>query len=59
MPQVYFSQFNVFPKTRFVTAPVMKMSLFGNNSQVYYKPKSLASGGVGTVRNSGSKGRRT
>lgn len=59
MPQVYFSQFNVFPRTRFVKPPVMNDALFGNNSQVYYKPKSLPSGGVGTVRNSGMKGRRT
>lgn len=51
MPQVYFSQFNVFPRTRFVKAPVMNVALFGNNSQVYYKPNSLPSDGM--------KGRRT
>lgn len=34
-------------------------SLFTNNSQVYYKAHSLASGGVGTVRNSGRKAKRT
>ena len=35
----------------------MKMSLFSGNT--YYKPGSLAAGGVGGVRNSGSKSRRT
>jgi hypothetical protein len=35
----------------------MKMSLFTGNP--YYKPGSLAAGGVGGVRNAGSKGRRT
>lgn len=30
-------------------------SLFTNNAQVYYKPGSLASCGVGTVRNSRNK----
>ena len=34
-------------------------SLFTNNAQVYYKPHSLASGGVGGVRNNRYKGRRT
>ena len=37
----------------------MFTSLYTNNSQVYYKGHSLASGGVGTVRNSRSKARRT
>jgi len=36
---------------------VMK-PLFTNNTN-HYKPGSLASGGVGTVRNSGSKSRKT
>ena len=57
MPQVYFTQFNIFPTTRFLTPPMMSGSLFANNAQVYYKPHTV--GGVGTVRNSGSKGRRT
>ena len=34
-------------------------SLYTNNAQVFYKSNSLASGGVGTVRNSRSKARRT
>ena len=59
MPQIYFTQFNIFPTTRFLTPPVMKYSLFENNSQVYYKPNSLSTGGVGTVRNNRMKGLRT
>jgi len=35
-----------------------KMPLFIDNAQVYYKPGSLASGGVGSVRNSSTKSRR-
>ena len=34
-------------------------NLFSNNAQVYYKPHSLASCGVGTVRNSRLKARKT
>lgn len=34
-------------------------SLFSNNSLVFYKPSSLASGGVNTVTNSRHKARRT
>ena len=37
----------------------MKLSLFTNNAQVYYKPHSLASGGVGTVKNCRHKSRKT
>jgi len=33
--------------------------LFSNNSLVFYKAGSLASGGVGSVRNSSAKARRT
>ena len=33
--------------------------LYTNNAQVFYKSNSLASGGIGTVRNSRSKARRT
>jgi len=41
--------------------PVAKMfkSIFSNNAMVYYKPNSLASCGVGTVRNSSIKSRKT
>ena len=34
-------------------------SLFSDNSRVYYKQGSLASGGVGTVKNSSHKGKKT
>jgi hypothetical protein len=34
-------------------------TLFTNNAQVYYKPHSLAAGGVGGVRNSGHKAKKT
>ena len=37
----------------------MLTPLFTNNAQVYYKPGSLAPGGVGSVRNSSTKARRT
>jgi hypothetical protein len=36
---------------------VMK-PVFTDNSKVYYKPGSLAAGGIGTVRNSGVKSRK-
>jgi len=44
-----------------VANPVAKMfkSMFTNNAAVYYKPNSLASCGVGTVRNSSIKARKT
>ena len=56
--QIQFSQFNVFPTTRRLRPGPMKMPLFSNNAAVYYKPHSLAAGGVGTVRNSSIRGRR-
>jgi hypothetical protein len=34
-------------------------SLFTNNAQVYYKPHSLPSGGVGGVKNCRHKARKT
>ena len=34
-------------------------SLFTDNARVYYKPHSLGAGGVGTVRNNHTKGKRT
>ena len=34
-------------------------SLFTNNAMVYYKPHSLPSGGIGTVRNCRFKSRKT
>jgi len=33
--------------------------LFSDNSRVYYKQGSLASGGVGTVKNASHKGKKT
>lgn len=39
--------------------PFMMTSLFTNNAQVFYKPHSLASGGVGTVKNCRHKARKT
>lgn len=44
---------------RFLNVPNMKMPLFSNNAQVYYKKGSLAAGGVGTVRNATRKDKRT
>jgi hypothetical protein len=46
------------PPTPTQTIRQIFTSLYTNNSQVYYKSHSLASGGVGTVRNSRSKARR-
>jgi len=37
---------------------VMK-TVFSDNSRVHYKPGSLAAGGIGTVRNSRAKGKKT
>jgi hypothetical protein len=37
----------------------MKMPLFSNNANVYYKPHNIAYGGVGTVRNNRAIGVRT
>lgn len=34
-------------------------SIFSDNSRVYYKQGSLASGGVGTVKNASHKGKKT
>lgn len=52
--------YNVLPP---INAPSnnlrMLTPLFTNNAQVYYKPGSLAPGGVGSVRNSSIKSRRT
>ena len=47
------------PPTPTQTIRQMFTSLYTNNAQVFYKSHSLASGGVGTVRNSRSKARRT
>ena len=39
---------------------VMNMrSLFTNNAQVYYKPHSLAPGGIGSVKNYRKKSKKT
>jgi DNA-binding beta-propeller fold protein YncE len=47
----------------YYVAPTIKKlpisSLYSNNSQVYYKPHSLAPGGIGTVRNFRIKSRKT
>jgi len=48
---------NFTTKQPYIPAFTMK-SIFSNNSNVYYKPGSLASGGVGTVINSRNKSRR-
>ena len=34
-------------------------SLFSNNAMVYYKPHSLAPGGIGSVRNYRKKSKKT
>ncbi len=55
-----FSQVNpaASSKSILVVLPKMRMSLFSNNANVYYKPKTM-SVGVGTVRNSRAIGIKT
>ena len=48
-----------YQKTVNVPRNNMMKSLFTDNSLVYYKPGSLASGGVGTVKNSRHKWKHT
>ena len=60
--QLQFSQVNPAASAKsIITLPInkMKMPMFSNNSAVYYKPHSMASGGVGTVRNSRAIGKKT
>jgi hypothetical protein len=45
--------------TEAVYNPCRFFGLFTNNAQVFYKSHSLASGGVGSVRNYRKKARRT
>ena len=51
--------FYQFTKTLPNTKPNMKMPLFSDNSKVCYKNHSLASCGVGSVRNSSRKAHKT
>jgi hypothetical protein len=59
--QIDFTPFHVYPNPlkRNIRAPVMKMPLFTDNSRVYYKANSLSVSSTGTVRNIGTKYRRT
>jgi hypothetical protein len=45
-------------KTITVKPNTMKMPIFSDNSNVYYKPKSMSTG-VGTVRNARAIGKKT
>jgi hypothetical protein len=45
--------------TRSVPPRFSMTPLFSDNSLVYYKHGSLASGGIGTVKNSGHKAKKT
>jgi hypothetical protein len=50
----------LFPTFRQQTSYNHSMkSIFSNNANVYYKPHSLASGGIGTVKNSRRKWKHT
>lgn len=52
--------FPIVSGRRFITnKSTMRMSLFSDNSLVYYKPGSLASGGVGSVKNQRHKWKKT
>ena len=43
----------------FSNRPTTMSKLFTNNAQVFYKPHSLPSGGIGTVKNCRHKARKT
>jgi hypothetical protein len=43
----------------FSNRPTTMPNLFTNNAQVFYKPHSLPSGGIGTVKNRRHKARKT
>ncbi len=63
MPLVYSTTYFSNPVSirfqRTVTVnPGLRTPLFSNNSMVFYKQSSLASGGVSTVRNSSAKSKR-
>lgn len=62
-PYIYFTQPVKNIPTQYpslINAPLnMRMSLFSNNSLVYYKPNSLATGTAKTVSNSRAVARRT
>lgn len=49
----------IIPPSWFVPVISVKRALFTDNTRFYYKPGSLASGGIGGVRNYRKKGRRT
>jgi hypothetical protein len=47
-------------KSKLIISKKLTMgSLFTDNSMVYYKPHSLASGGIGGVRNYRKKSKKT
>ena len=47
------------PPVQYAANRFKMIHLYSDSSRVFYKPHSLASGGVGTVRNSRFKGRYT
>ena len=47
------------PNAPFIIPKITMQSLFSDNSRAYYKVGSLASGGVGTVRNARRKWKHT
>ena len=63
MPSNYIEFSNpvpsVFSRTLPPTPQFSMKSLFSNNAQVCYKPHSLSYGGIGTMRNSRAKARKT
>ena len=63
MPSSYIEFSNppsmTYQRTVPVVKPFMMKSLFTDNSRVVYKQGSLASGGVGTVKNSRRKSKYT
>ena len=61
MPYIEFSNPVRFSFSKTLPQPpaFSMKSLFSNNAQVCYKPHSLSYGGVGTMRNSRAKARKT
>ena len=59
MPYIQFSNPVIIERPRTLPKPFSMKSIFSDNSLVCYKPGSLASCGVGTVKNSRHKSKFT
>lgn len=62
MTQPFFSRITTKSNNTIIKntmSNVIQKPVFSNNSRIYYKPHSLAAGGVGTVRNHRAIGKKT